>query len=168
MNVADEDRTVHQLTWGDIEQHVTSVTAAITRDGSPEAIVAIARGGLIPAVLLAHRFGCRDLRTLNIAHTTTDAVHADKTTRPVLTGALAVDGLAGRDVLLVDDIAGSGDTLVAARHLLSHTIGARRLRTVVLVVNTANWTHHQQAPTYVGHRVEGWVIFPWERPATST
>ncbi|MFC5186804.1 phosphoribosyltransferase [Actinomadura harenae] len=155
------------MTWGDIQQHVASVTAAITRDGSPEAIVAIARGGLIPAVLLAHRFGCRDLRTLNFTHTTTDAVHADKTTSPVLTGVLAVDGLAGRDVLLVDDIAGSGDTLAAARHLLSHTAAARRLRTVVLVVNTANWTRHQQAPTYVGHRVEGWVTFPWEQP-TST
>ncbi|MCP2342957.1 phosphoribosyltransferase [Actinomadura rupiterrae] len=147
---------------------MASVTAAITRDGPPEAIVAIARGGLIPAVLLAHRLGCRDLRTLNITHTTTDAVHADKTRRPVLTGAVAVDGLAGRDVLLVDDIAGSGDTLAHARHLLDHAAGVRRLRTIVLVVNTANWTQRHQAPTYVGHRVEGWVIFPWEQAATCT
>ncbi len=75
--------------------------------------------------------------------------------------------LAGLDVLLVDDVAGSGATAEAATAVL-RSRGPARIRRAVAVVNTTNWTseQHDHDPLryfdHVGTTCPGWVRFPWE------
>ncbi|WP_327153225.1 hypothetical protein OHU45_02020 [Streptomyces tubercidicus] len=69
------------------------------------------RGGVIPAVWLAHRLGIRDVRTVVITRTTSDSIDAAKTTLPGVRNAASLGDLTGLDVLLVDDTAGSGAPL---------------------------------------------------------
>lgn len=156
------ESNVTALTWDNIHILVKSLAAEISKDGRPGVIAAIARGGLIPAVMTAHAIGSRDLRSVVITRTITDDVNAAKTVEPVVSNPSTLGDLTGQDVLLVDDIAGTGDTLASARTLLAQ-LGAAQVRAAVLRLNTGNWQCRNREPDYVGDRAKGWVIFPWEK-----
>lgn len=155
------------LSWGDLDEQVADLARQIRRDGVPHVIVGILRGGMVPAALLAHQLGVRDVRGVDVTRNLTDVPHGAKTplpriTNPASLGAFAPDS----EVLLVDDVAGSGDTAEAAATLLTSR-GAARVRRAVLVVNTVNWdiantVAPQQIQDYIGTTCAGWVRFPWE------
>jgi hypoxanthine phosphoribosyltransferase len=122
---------------------------------------------MIPTVLIAHALKSRSVRTVEVTHTAADGVNATKTAEPQVRDPRTVGDLTGLDVLVVDDIAGTGETIAMTRTLLRRA-GAARVRTLACVVNTRNWyTARRDKPdetlTYIGMTVEGWVIFPWER-----
>lgn len=152
---------VRAVTWSDIQIITKDLATLVAADGLPQVIVGIARGGLIPAVMIAHVLGVRDLRTLTITHTVSDAVNAAKTPEPLVAHPGSLGDLAGQDVLVVDDIAGTGGTLTAARAMLAER-NPSRVRTGVLWLNVANWEFAHPEPAYVGERYRGWVVFPWE------
>ncbi|MGA5442393.1 phosphoribosyltransferase [Streptomyces griseoincarnatus] len=153
-----------RLTWSGVEAIVNELAVRANVDGMPETVVGIMRGGMIPAVMIAHQLGIRDVRTVEVTHTATDGVNAAKTSAPAYKNPASLGDLAARDVLLVDDIAGSGATLERTRRMVE-ALGVRRLRTAVLTVNLANWAA-SEAPKeridYVGEQTDTWVIFPWE------
>jgi hypoxanthine phosphoribosyltransferase len=130
-------------------------------------VVGILRGGIVPAVLLAHQLGVRDVRGIEVTRTLTDGPNGAKSPLPQVTNPASLGGLpAAADVLLVDDVAGSGDTVDTAAAMLSRAT-AGRVRRAVVVVNIINWNnantvapHHIQ--DYIGTTCAGWVRFPWE------
>lgn len=153
-----------RLTWEDIETYVARVAHNVKGSGTPQTIVAVVRGGMVPAVMVAHRLGVRDVRAVDVTHTVDDVPDAAKTARPVTRNIASLGDLSGRDVLVIDDVAGSGDTLGAVVRLVE-LAGAAWVRTAVLVVNEANWTRHppaHEAVTCIGEKLRGWVVFPWE------
>jgi uncharacterized protein len=94
-------------------------------------------------------------------------VNATKTNIPMVVRPETLGDLAGMDVLIVDDIAGTGDTMATTTQL-ARRAGAQQVRTLARVVNAANWrkarTEEPSARlTYIGTVVEGWVVFPWEK-----
>ncbi|ORT47309.1 phosphoribosyltransferase family protein [Frankia sp. KB5] len=158
------------LTWHDVAGITEALAAAVIADGVPDVVVGILRGGMVPAVLLAHHLGVRDVRALTITHTQSDGVNAPKAERPVLANPDSVGRLDDRDVLLVDDVVGSGDTLDAARSHLVHSHPGS-VRTAVCLLNLANWPTTRgpasgdgRIATYVGREIRRWVVFPWEQP----
>ena len=158
------DRAPIVLSWADMAAIVDELAVRVRADGIPDVLVGVLRGGVIPAVLLAHRLSLRAVRAVEVVHTTADGVDAAKTVHPRVGNEASLGHLAGLDVLVVDDIAGSGDTIANTVELVQVT-GAARIRTAVCVVNVANWQRVQpaeQALTYIVNTVEGWVIFPWE------
>jgi hypoxanthine phosphoribosyltransferase len=151
------------LGWPDVEAIIGQLATAAADDGLPQAVVGILRGGMIPAVILAHHLGLRDVRGVEVTHTAADGAGAAKTPRPVLRNADSLGDVAALDVVVVDDVAGTGDTLTAAAGLV-RAAGARRVRTLVCAVNILNRCDaFGDAATYVGREVRGWVRFPWER-----
>lgn len=151
------------LTYSDLQANAVNLADAIKEEGrEPEVIVAITRGGLVPAGMLCHHLGVRDVRALAIAHTEHDGVDAPKTVHPVVHLAESLGDLTGRDVLIVDDVAGTGKTLDVARAAVS-AAGAHRVSMVVFALNEANWPKNRDGrPDYVGVLVNCWVEFPWE------
>lgn len=120
----------------------------------PDVVVAIARGGYVPARLLCDSLNLTDLSSIRIAHYTAGS---QKQHKAQLVESLCRD-LSGKNVLLVDDVSDTGDTLELARnHLVEH--GADTLRIAVL--------HHKQTstvePDYFAHRITKWrwIIYPW-------
>ncbi|MEV6987437.1 phosphoribosyltransferase family protein [Sphaerisporangium sp. NPDC051017] len=156
------DGSVHLLTWEAVGQLGRTLASAVRSEGLPQVIVGIARGGLIPAVMIAHHLGVRDVRGISLAHTVTDEVAAVKSPEVFVGDHRHLGDLSGQDVLVVDDIAGSGDTLNAMGVLLA-TMRPARIRTAVLWLNLANWQPRNADPTYVGEHDQGWVVFPWEK-----
>jgi hypoxanthine phosphoribosyltransferase len=148
-------------------RYLSRIGRAVSADGVPGIVVGILRGGMIPAVRLAHLLGIRTVRAVELTRTLADEVNAAKTPRPVVANPGSLGDVSGQDVLIVDDIAGSGLTMLACKGLVEEA-GAARVRTAAMTVNAVNWELSRSSPpaeelTYVGHIYRGWVTFPWER-----
>ncbi len=162
-----EESPALKLEWPAFSELVAGLAASVLADGAPDTVVGVLRGGMIPAVQLAHLIGVRSVRGVEVSCTVSDVVNSAKTARPVVVNAGSLGDVAGRDVLVVDDIAGSGSTLAMCRALAEQASPAR-VRTAAVTVNTANWHLRQSSPPrdvidYVGQLCGGWVVFPWER-----
>ncbi|WP_330351768.1 phosphoribosyltransferase [Streptomyces sp. NBC_00582] len=152
------------LTWDDITTATATLAHRLAAAGIPQVVVGIVRGGMIPAAWLAHRLAIRDVRTVEVTRTASDGINAAKSTVPTVRNPASLGDLTGLDVLLVDDIAGSGVTLAHTARMI-HDLGPARLRTAVFVVNRANWRpssdpHHDI--DYIASLADTWVVFPWE------
>jgi hypoxanthine phosphoribosyltransferase len=120
----------------------------------PDIIVAIGRGGYMPARVLSDYLNVFDLASIKIEHYR--GTHRQQIAR--VRYPLTAD-ITGRQVLLVDDVSDSGDTFeLAMRHLSEHGEPAE-LRTAVL--------HHKRVsdfiPDYYADEVIEWrwIIYPW-------
>ncbi|MGV9269442.1 phosphoribosyltransferase [Kitasatospora sp. NPDC003701] len=152
------------LTWDDVGTATRTLSEQVAAAGVPQVVVGIVRGGMIPAVWLAHRLGVRDVRSIEVTRTTSDGINAAKTTLPTTRNPASLGDLSGLDVLLVDDIAGSGATLAHTEDML-RDLGAAQVRTAVLTVNRANWARDaepQQVIDYIASLNHTWIVFPWE------
>ena len=162
------DQRATAMCWDEVTALTDRIAAEVSADGVPEILIGILRGGMIPAVMLAHILGSRQVRAIEVTHTKANGVNAAKTGRPLLRNLASAGDVSGRDVLITDDVAGTGMTVAYTANLVRH-LGAARVRTAIWVVNEANWPTAgrctpNQALTYIGARNQGWVIFPWEQP----
>jgi len=120
----------------------------------PEVIVAIGRGGYVPGRVLSDVLGLMDLTSFKIEH----YQHAQKQHAARVRYPLAAD-VAGRRVLLVDDVADSGETFaVALEHLKSRGAPAE-VRSAVLHYKTVS----PYVPDYYARKAMKWrwIIYPW-------
>lgn len=155
------------LDWVGFERVVAMLADEIGAGGVPDVLVGVLRGGMMPAVMLAHRLGVRTVRGVDIARTLSEAIQAPKLPAPDVRAVAGIGALTGMDVVLVDDVAGSGLTIEAATAAVRER-GPSRLRRVVAVVNTVNWKAHMPRAVpgeifdHVGASCSGWVRLPWE------
>lgn len=119
-----------------------------------DVIVAIGRGGWIPARYLADYLG----NILALAHMKVEHyVGIAKTAKARITEPVSTS-VKGKRVLLVDDVPDSGDSIVMAKkHLLKK--GAREVR--VACLHYKPWSVFK--PDYYVKRTRCWVIYPWMR-----
>jgi hypothetical protein len=120
----------------------------------PDCIVAISRGGCIPARVICDYLDVFDLDTIKIEHY--HGVHKEKSA--ILKYPLSAD-ISGKRVLLVDDVSDTGDSFeIGIRHLLEQGDPAE-LKTAAL--------HHKVVSTYTPDfyceivREWRWIIYPW-------
>lgn len=127
----------------------------------PDAIIAIARGGLTLAGALGYALDVKMLGSLNVEFYT--GVEERLAEPVVLPPTLDQDSLAGKRVLLVDDVADSGRTLALVLQLLQ--AGGGEVRTVCLYSKPGTVLH----PDYVWRTTDRWIMFPWsaEGPVTA-
>ena len=114
MTTGEERET---LTWDGFGAASRDLAREILADGFvPEVVVAIARGGLLPAGSIAYGLGVKNCGALNVEFYTGIGTVLDAP--EVLRPALDTEYLGGRKVLLVDDVADSGRTLALAAGML--------------------------------------------------
>lgn len=119
----------------------------------PDFVIAIARGGLLPAGALAYALGTKSCGSLNVEF------YSDiETTLPepiLLPPMLDNTALIGKNILLVDDVADSGRTLAMVVGLLEN---------VGVIVKTATLYSKPRSviePDFFWRKTDRWIVFPW-------
>ena len=129
--------------------------ATLVADSSfrPEILVAVARGGLLPGGGLSYALGIKLTDAINVEfYTDVEQTLPD----PVLLAPhLDTDSIAGRHILVVDDVADSGRTLALVLDLLQEH-GAEA-RSAVLYRKPGS----EVTPDYVWRQTDRWIVFPW-------
>jgi len=109
------------MCWDELTALTSRIAAEVIADGVPEILIGILRGGVIPAVMLAHVLGSREVRAIEVTHTADDGINAAKTCRPLLRNLASAGDVSGRDVLITDDVAGTGETAAYTADLMRAT-----------------------------------------------
>ena len=142
------------LTWDGFGDATRELSRKIVADGfAPEVVVAIARGGLLPAGAIAYGLGSKNCGALNVEFYTGIGTVLDAP--EVLPPTLDLEYLSGRRVLLVDDVADSGRTLKLAVELLEGE-GAE-VRSVTIYTKPTTVIQ----PDYAWRATDQWIDFPW-------
>ena len=95
----------------DFEQKIQQLYTEITKEGyKPDVIVGIARGGTIPATRLSYMFGVKEYGI------TITKNNDNKDIRELQTKIL--DDLEGKNVLLIEDVLETGDSLRVGKEYL--------------------------------------------------
>ena len=157
--MADPAREV--LTWERFGRASRELAQVIAANGyRPDLVIAIARGGLLPAGALAYALGTKAAGTLNVEFYTD--IHETLPDPVVLEPLLDTASLAGKSLLVVDDVADSGRTLALVMDLLAEH--AERARSAVLYTKSRTILQ----PDYSWSSTDLWITFPWsaEPPVT--
>lgn len=123
----------------------------------PDLIVAIARGGLIPARILTDLLEIPQLATLPVEFYVDIAQTKQE---PTLKQAFTAQ-VQGKNVLLVDDIADTGKSLQFAENHLKNQ-GAQQIQSAALYFKPCSI----KKPDYFEKQTANWVIFPWDTKET--
>ncbi|MCG2909440.1 MAG: phosphoribosyltransferase, partial [Stygiolobus sp.] len=92
---------VKVVTWDEVVEWSTKLAEMIKEDKfQPDVIIAIARGGLVPARILADVLGVMDVLAIKVEHWVETASHVPEAK---IKYPYKVD-LSGKKVLIVDDI----------------------------------------------------------------
>lgn len=143
------------VTWHRFHQLCQVLAKRIIHSGfQPEVIVAIGRGGYMPARILSDLLGLMDLTSFKIEHYRAPG----RPSRALIRYPLSAD-LSGKRVLLVDDVTDSGETFrLAIEHLLQSGPPAE-IRTAVLDHKTVC----AYQPDFFARRIVKWrwLTYPW-------
>lgn len=158
-NAQDGDREV--LTWEVFGTASLELAAQVHSSGFvPDCVVAIARGGLLLAGSVAYALDVKSCGAINVEFYTGVDLRLDQ---PVLLSPmLDTPAVAGRKVLLVDDVSDSGRTLAMVLDLLR--AANAEVRTLCLYSKPKTVL----VPDFVWRNTSKWIAFPWSSLAPVT
>ncbi len=143
------------ISWSEIQRLCLRLAGLIRESGyRPDLIVAIGRGGYVPARLLCDYLDIMGLTSIKIEHYLSGAKQQEET---IIRYPLKAD-ITGLRVLLVDDVNDTGDTLVAATEHLQ-AFQPAEVRTAVMHEKTVS----RIGADYFAMRIVRWrwLIYPW-------
>jgi xanthine phosphoribosyltransferase len=141
------------VSWDEFHRDARALAALLRPVGPFSALVAITRGGLAPAAIVARELNLRCIETLSIASYAAEMVRAEARIIKPVADSLMPSG-DGSKLLVIDDLADTGETLKLVRKLLpaAHVatlyvkpIGKPLVDTFVREVSQ-----------------ETWIYFPWD------
>ena len=142
-------------TWQDIQRLCEEVAERVRRSGFvPDIIVAVARGGFPPARIISDILDVRRVASITIEYY--KAVKETKS-EPKIVFPLNAD-VRGKRVLIVDDVADTGHSLLAAKEHVEKA-GASEVR--VATLHYKPWSVLK--PDYYALETDAWIIYAWER-----
>ncbi|MGC8954014.1 phosphoribosyltransferase [Desulfurococcus amylolyticus] len=149
----------HLVTWDEIVEWSMNLARIIRENGyKPELVVAVSRGGFVPARLICDFLGVENLASIQSQHWT-EAAKAEE--RAILKYPFKLDA-SGMKVLVVDDIVDTGETLRLARDYIRDNWSPLEVKTAAL-----QWISPvaKYKPDYYYLEVKEWIWFqyPWTR-----
>lgn len=148
---------LHHIPYDGFLADVRSLAKMVeSGDWTPDFIIGIGRGGLVPAVYISHQMA---VPMLSVDHSSKVPGFADE-----LLGKLAANSAGGTRLLFVDDINDSGGTIEYIRNLLADNgCEAGNLRFAVVLNNARS----RVAVDYWAQMIDRsqdkrWFVFPWE------
>lgn len=143
------------VSWGEVNRLCSRLSGLIRSSGyQPDTIVAIGRGGYVPARLVCDVLDIMALTSIKIEHYLSGS---NKQAEAVIRYPLCVD-IKDQRVLIVDDVNDSGDTLkLATEHIQG--FHPQEIRTAVMHDKRVT----QYPVDYYAKRIIKWrwLIYPW-------
>lgn len=140
-----------ELSWAEFDRVVQQLARELAKKFKPEAVVGVAHGGVFVGGALASALKV-EFYPVRISRRSRDQGVA---AAPKLSGVMPKE-LKGRRVVIVDDIAASGDTLELASEL-AMVAGAKAVATTALVCRSKGFE-----PDFWWQRSAAFFVFPWD------
>ena len=140
------------LSWDVFGELCRALAFKVARDFAPEVVIGIARAGAIPGAVVASILRV-DFYSMKISRKEGEEQVRQ---RPAVLSA-APPQAAGKRVLLVDEIASSGETLRLGLAAV-RDVGPKEVRTAASFVRPRGFK-----PDYFALETDQMVVFPWDR-----
>ena len=136
------------ISWDEFHQDVKTLCSKIKQSGNFNKIVAISRGGLIPAGIISYELGIRHTSVINIAtYVGAEHLKLDEVDKPEFVGNV------DKNTLIVDDLSDSGQTLNVMR---------RQFPLGHFVTVYAKPQGITETDIFARELEDKWVVFPWD------
>ena len=157
MNQPTPDKS-YNVSWEQFHRDTKALTWRLAEMKQWEAIVAITRGGLVPAAIVARELNIRRIETVCIASYHTYDTQGDlEVIKPVSDEVLAL-GKNGSDILIVDDLVDTGKTASVVREMMPNA----HFATVY-----AKPKGRPLVDTFMTEvSQDTWITFPWDMGLT--
>lgn len=160
-SIQAEDR--ENLTWQGFGDACRQIAEQIADSGwMPDLIVAIARGGMLPAGAISYALGVKANGAINVEFYT--GVGKTMLEPEILEPYMDISSLEGKRVLIVDDVADSGKTLKLIMDLISEKGLSMGSGTAKVDARSATIYLKPTSiikPDYVFKQTDKWINFPW-------
>ena len=147
MSVGAHPEKIYPITWEQLRRDARALAWKLLERGTFHGIIAVTRGGLVPAAVIARELGIRRVESLSLPP---DDTEGQLEACSKLT-SFATDG---RGWLVIDDLADEGHTAAEIRRLLPAACLA------VLYVKPRGKSLVDVFITEVSR--DTWVTFPWD------
>ena len=142
------DRTYATVTWDQLHRDARTLAAALMPLGPFRGIVAVTRGGMIPAAIIARELDCRLVETISVA-----SYEEEEIGDPRMLKAPEAAG-DGEGFVIIDDLVDTGVTAKLVRQVLP------RAHFACLYAKPAG---KGIADTWVAEVTQStWILFPWD------
>ena len=137
------------ISWTDFHQHVKELAEKLKNSGRRfNKIVAVSRGGLLPAGILAYELDIRDCETVNMSSYDGETRRADEDIN-VRQSIFGVDA----QTLIIDDLSDTGRTFRILRRIYPQA---------VFVSVYAKPQGRGEVDIYCRDMPDRWIVFPWD------
>lgn len=136
------------INWDEFHQHAKELCNKIKQSGEYDKIVAISRGGLIPAGILAYELNIRNSQAINISSYDEDKQRADEDIE--IFGNV---GEVNEKTLIVDDLSDTGKTFRILR---------KRYPQAKYAAVYTKAKGQSVVDIYARPMPDEWIVFPWD------
>ena len=142
------------VSWDEFHRDARALAWRLSAAGPFEAIVAVTRGGLVPAAIVARELGVRVIETVCVASYDHISQGELRMLKGVADSIVALGGGSGQGVLIVDDLVDTGKTAKIVRDILPKA----HFATVY-----AKPMGRPMVDTFITEvSQDTWIYFPWD------
>lgn len=154
IDMIPESFTVELVPWEEAISLSRMLAEHIRGRCTPDLVIAIGRGGFVPARVVCDSLMITTLTSIRVEHWG-EAAECYREARVRYPLSISVEG---QDLLVIDDVTDTGDTLEAALEYI-HSQNPQSVKTGVL----HHKTNSSFIPDYYAKVVEGWhwIVYPW-------
>jgi len=142
----------YTVTWDQLHRDARALAWRLIEHGPWQGIVAVTRGGLIPAAIIARELECRVIETVSIVTYDEEQIGQTMVTKPP---TAAGDGTG---FLIIDDLVDTGTTARMVRSLLP------KAHFATVYAKPAGKDIIDTFVTEVSQST--WILFPWDTDLT--
>jgi uncharacterized protein len=151
----DEIKRVY-LSWADVDKLIVSMMPRLQAYNF-DLVLAITRGGIIPAAIMAERLMIRQVLVASVVFYEDEEHDLDW---PVFMQFPDDNLLRNKQTLIVDDIWDRGKQIVSITERIKYAGGTSR--SAVLHYKAHRSHFPDKSPDFYASQTEDWVIYPWD------